>query len=1330
MAIGKGPRVGSAHVSVSADGDRLNEQIADSAEEGFDKVEDRADESGERSADRFSDRFVKRLQGRLGGALRDRLSGDGAQAGEEAGEAASDRLRERMASRMKERSGAMRRAFSNAFDSIDMDDVADRFADRLGDRLEESFARMVDTMDTRVSGNRGGGGGRRGGGGGTITGGGGGDDDGDAYGPPSLAMRRLERAYRMNEEFDRARQRLLEQAYRMNDKHDRDRFLMVERAYKMNEEFDRRRASMLDRAYKMNEAFDRSRMTMLERAYKMNENFDRRRAAMLDLAYKMNDDFDRKRAAMYDRAYKMNEDFDRKRGRMLDQAYKMNEAFNRKRDKMLADAYRMNKLFDEGKLDAQGYRKPSVGRDRDRDVDLGTRVGRLFGAGSRNNALNLLGRTIGNTINLTTKLGKAATSMTQNFAKGFKSVGDNASFAQKIMAGFGKQGLNISGVFGSMAKAGPAAAVAIGVVLVVLSTLASVISALIALMTAMISTIVSGLVGAMAVLGGAILAVVAAGGLLTAAFMSMTDAQKTALKEAFLPLRAEMVGIGQIMMREMVPAFGTWSKNLQQALGLAIPVAQAMGKAFADAGSIITKSFSGPGFQAFATSLSQWLPSIVTNLSTAFGNFMNGLLGMFAAIMPYVNQFAVYLSNVTERFSKWANSASGRNTISDWVGRALESLKSLWNFTREFFGFLGDLLFSSEAQNAGNTIFDSLARSFRGFRDNIEKAKKDGSLARWFEEALEFGRDLKAFLIGLKDVFKSLVQSETLKNFGEFLKILGDLLSVLADAIHLTADVTSGVKNLGKTLVGGAISGGVKIVGDLTGGFFGLRKEMKKTGDEANDVTADMFGLQNALGGYLAMLGKGIAGSAAGAAAGASFGPKPPSIPDVIRDGEEAIRNTTTGSKKDWKNPYAAWARSLIKDGFTTAQQIRQIMRDMAAEVTRGMREFGRSTSGAETKSGLQDLGKTLREQAKQVRNIAQGAVNDAARALASATGPKEAQRALRALRRAQADFRKALKDQDRLNRAAKLVTSQSTIRSTAVVDLVKGLRVQNATLAEIARARELLALRMETAQQNLEDAIQIRDSFRSSVESGIKAYGSLVSATAQTINGIEQSLTATDVISNLEDRLAKIRRFQEVLRTLVANGLSDSAYKQLVEAGVDGGSATAEALLAGGAGAIQTVNELTKNIDNAAKEFGDTATTRLYQAGVDAAQGLLDGLKSLDAQLESQAVKLGSTIANTVKRVLGIKSPSRVMMDLMGSVGDGMVVGLNNQQGKVTDAASSLASRVAVSPEVAAHAARQSTPVSGNAAPGVVWNGNIVTPTEDPHAVSMEVLNELTGRL
>jgi hypothetical protein len=983
-------------------------------------------------------------------------------------------------------------------------------------------------------------------------------------------------------------------------------------------------------------------------------------------------------------------------------------------------------------------------RDSSSEKSIGDRIGGIFGAGSRNNALNLLGKSMGNIINLSGRVVQAGVSIGSSFSTGFKAAGEGATTLQRTISGVSAVGTRalggISSGMSAIAAGGPASAAAIVVVVVALSAMVSVVGALLALGTALLATVVSGLVAGMGVLAGAMVAVVAAGGLLTAAFMSMTDAQKAMLKDAFRPLREEMVGIGQIMIEQMVPAFATWSTNLQQALLLVAPLAQMLGQTFAEAGNTITASFSGPGFQALATSLGVWLPSIIANLSNAFGQFLNGAAGVFAALLPYVERFSAYLERVATRFSLWANSAAGQNSIADFMDRALVSLQSLWNAVREFSGVIGDLLFSPEAMGAGNTIFDGLASTFANLRAEISAAAANGDLQRWFDDAIQFGSQLWSVIEALIGVFQALYSSGVLG-------AVGDALGTLAMVLDWVARV-AGNDFVG--FIGGLLPDALM---SALNPVFALVSAVEKIGD-AIDWVMQKIGLAERKSEQTMFNIMSNMAQAAGFTGGAALGPgssnggnirtkiprmaPAPTIPGLQDKGARALAGTDIPKPKAPKappkyvNPYKAYAESLIKEAPSIKAQIKTAMKDLDRALTDALQEAVTTTGGGEkASSSLDRVADSITNSGKKLVESAQSGLNSAARNLAGATSKSDAKKALAEVKRSQKELIAAQKNAKKAANAARILEQQSQVREGSVQQLLNGY-LANQTIAEYAEARERVAGLLDKANQKLVDAISLRDQYNEQVSSSVKSFGSLLSAQAQTINGVEQALTAADITSNLSDRLEKIRAFQNNLRVLLAQGLSNDAYKQLVDAGVEQGGAYADALVKGGTGSVQEVNDLTNKINDAAKSLGGQASDRLYQAGVNAAQGLVDGLTSLGAQLDSASARLGESIAASLKKSLGINSPSRVAIGLMGYWGDGLEDGLDNQHSKVIQASNRLSDQIRVSPEMAAYATQQgaSAPVSGNTQPKVLWTGNIVTPTEDPHAVTTEVLDELAERL
>ncbi len=112
----------------------------------------------------------------------------------------------------------------------------------------------------------------------------------------------------------------------------------------------------------------------------------------------------------------------------------------------------------------------------------------------------------------------------------------------------------------------------------------------------------------------------------------------------------------------------------------------------------------------------------------------------------------------------------------------------------------------------------------------------------------------------------------------------------------------------------------------------------------------------------------------------------------------------------------------------------------------------------------------------------------------------------------------------------------------------------------------------------------------------------------------------ADTVLSGFRDMAAKARAFGENLRRLRALGLDDQLFAQLIQAGVEAGGETAQALVEGGSATIQEVNSLFREIDALGADLGEEVAATLYGTGIDMADGLLAGIQSKQTQLETLA--------------------------------------------------------------------------------------------------------------
>jgi phage-related protein len=68
-----------------------------------------------------------------------------------------------------------------------------------------------------------------------------------------------------------------------------------------------------------------------------------------------------------------------------------------------------------------------------------------------------------------------------------------------------------------------------------------------------------------------------------------------------------------------------------------------------------------------------------------------------------------------------------------------------------------------------------------------------------------------------------------------------------------------------------------------------------------------------------------------------------------------------------------------------------------------------------------------------------------------------------------------------------------------------------------------------------------------------------------------------------------------------------------------------------------------------------------LYQIGRDIIQGLVNGITSMVSSLMSKARDIANSVKNTIKDALNINSPSRVMIEIGGFIGEGLALGMTD---------------------------------------------------------------------
>ncbi|MBS4191188.1 phage tail tape measure protein [Bacillus sp. FJAT-49705] len=106
--------------------------------------------------------------------------------------------------------------------------------------------------------------------------------------------------------------------------------------------------------------------------------------------------------------------------------------------------------------------------------------------------------------------------------------------------------------------------------------------------------------------------------------------------------------------------------------------------------------------------------------------------------------------------------------------------------------------------------------------------------------------------------------------------------------------------------------------------------------------------------------------------------------------------------------------------------------------------------------------------------------------------------------------------------------------------------------------------------------------------------------------------------------------------------------------------------------GAWETIKKTAENIWKNTEQFFKNID--LVQIGKDIIQGLINGIGSMATAVWDKAKDIASGISDTIKNFFGIRSPSRLMMEYGGFIGEGLEQGLDGTIRNIKQAADEMA--------------------------------------------------------
>lgn len=446
----------------------------------------------------------------------------------------------------------------------------------------------------------------------------------------------------------------------------------------------------------------------------------------------------------------------------------------------LGDQFRKIKSAEEetAKTEPRLFSKSLLGRTEKlgHNLDiLGNKVGRAFGAGARNNALNLFGRGV--------------QSVVEGVARLFIGIGNIGSTGSQFVKQFQDAGGGLSG-FLSVAKTGAGTvakfatslaglAILVGVVVSALGVMSAILSGVLAAVTAVAGSIAFGLVGALAPLVGLLPVIAGLIGGLSLGFTGLDKAGKKALTNTLKPLTKEFKDLQKATSK------GLFSKVKQTAADLT-PVVKNLRPLFRDIGASIAgvaQSFAdaanSKGFRSFVRSMDHFIPAAITKLGDIAKNIFAGLGPVFVALEPSVLRLLDAVDRIAKRFADWASSKKGREEIKDFLGRAATSALQLVGLLSAAGGLLGTLF--DNGKDTGDNIITEMTDQLNTWNAALKDPKNKKAISEWFANGKQVAEDLGDIVTAVAGVVHALDDKDNRSSAHGFLQFITSALNAVKD---------------------------------------------------------------------------------------------------------------------------------------------------------------------------------------------------------------------------------------------------------------------------------------------------------------------------------------------------------------------------------------------------------------------------------------------------------------------------------------------------------------------------------------------------------------------
>lgn len=225
-------------------------------------------------------------------------------------------------------------------------------------------------------------------------------------------------------------------------------------------------------------------------------------------------------------------------------------------------------------------------------------------------------------------------------------------------------------------------------------------------------------------------------------------------------------------------------------------VAEGMDKA---SKSLLQWTKSSSVAKAFFNMMETTGVSVFNKMLSAAGKFGDRLINVFTQLAPLFQWSANWLDRIATNFSRWANSASGQNSIKQFMEYTKQNLPLIGKIFGNTFAAINNLMkaFGSNSTN----IFEALAEMTQKFRDWSETVGKSEGFKKFIDYVQQNGPKIMDLIGNL---------TMLLVNFGTAIApIASKILDVVNAIISFTSNLFEAHPNVAKLVGIMTILGGI-----------------------------------------------------------------------------------------------------------------------------------------------------------------------------------------------------------------------------------------------------------------------------------------------------------------------------------------------------------------------------------------------------------------------------------------------------------------------------------------------------------------------------------------